>query len=98
MEEIKRSIKLQIEDQHTTILVNLSKILAKAISLYGDKKKHLEELPLILQNFRQAKGGLIVSRLARIVLNWLENLLVQMKKLYKKLLQSLLELLRRGLF
>lgn len=37
MEEMKRSSKLQIEDQHTTILVSLSKILAKAISLYGDK-------------------------------------------------------------
>lgn len=98
MEEMKRSTKLQIEDQHTTILVSLSKTLAKAIGLYGDKKKHLEELPLILQNFRQAKGGLIVSRLACIMLNWLENLLVQMKKLYKKFLQSLLELLRRGLF
>jgi len=47
MEVMKRSIKLQIEDQHTTILVYLSKILAKAISLHGDKKKHLEELPLI---------------------------------------------------
>jgi len=70
MEEIKISTKLQIEDQCTTILVSLSNILAKAISLYGNKKKHLE-LPLILQNFRQAKGGLIVSRLACIKLNWL---------------------------
>ena len=51
MEEMKRSTKLQIEDQHITILVSLSKILAKAISLHGKKKKHLEELPLILQNF-----------------------------------------------
>lgn len=87
-EEMKRSTKLQIEGQHTTILVSLSKILAKAISLYGDKKKHLEEMPLILQNFREAKGGLIVSRLGCIMLNWLENLLAQMKNLYKKFYEA----------
>lgn len=67
MEEIKRSSKLQIEDRHTTILASLSKILAKAISLYSDTKKHLEELLLILQNFRQVKVGLIGSRLACIM-------------------------------